>query len=106
MFIGLGKFEMKMIFPSLEKAIFPIKFASIFSLFFLPLLSIQYFLESNKTNFFKTVITPDGSFTIKNVPEGNYHLKTWAHPSLLEVKPVTVEKSEKTLVDFLLTSEN
>jgi len=53
-----------------------------------------------------TVTTPDGFFTIKNVAEGNYHLKAWANPSLFELKPVAVGKSETTIIDFVLTSEN
>ncbi len=57
-------------------------------------------------NPFFSVTTPDGIFTIKNIPEGNYHLKAWANPSLFKLKPVIVEKSETTIIDFVLTSEN
>ena len=57
-------------------------------------------------NPFFTVTSTDGSFMIKNIPEGNYYLKAWASPSLFKIKPVEVGKSETTIIDFVLTSEN
>lgn len=57
-------------------------------------------------NPFFAVTSPDGLFTVKNVPEGKYFLKAWANPSLFKSKTVAVRKSEMTIVDFVLTSEN
>lgn len=46
----------------------------------------------------------DGSYTIRNVPDGNYSIKAWVSPSINHAKAVSV--SGTTTVNFTLTTEN
>jgi len=50
------------------------------------------------------ITSQDGSYTIRDVPNGNYSVKAWASPSVNNAKAVNV--SGTTTVDFTLTTEN
>jgi plastocyanin len=48
----------------------------------------------------------DGSFTIRDVPEGTYRVKAWMNPSLYETRSITINGNESVSLNFTLTSEN
>jgi len=50
------------------------------------------------------ITSQGGSYTIRNVPDGNYSVKAWVSPSVNHAKTVSV--SGTTTVNFTLTTEN
>jgi plastocyanin len=56
-------------------------------------------------NPYFAVTEADGTFTIANVPDGNYTLKAWLNPSVVIAKPVSVQGKQTVNLDFTLVAE-
>ncbi len=49
--------------------------------------------------------TPDGEFSIPNVPDGNYTIKAWASPTATMTKTVSMAGDKIVNMDFTLTAD-
>ncbi len=49
--------------------------------------------------------TPDGEFSIPNVPDGNYTIKAWASPTATMTKTVSLAGDKVVNMDFTLTAD-
>lgn len=56
-------------------------------------------------NPYFAVTDADGTFTIANVPDGNYTLKAWLNPSVVIAKPVSVQGKQTVNLNFTLVAE-
>lgn len=51
-------------------------------------------------NPFFAMTSADGSFTIRNVPDGAYTLKAWVSPSSAQAQPITIKGDETHKANF------